>query len=309
MQSTLLSFFLIILTGALFKRFWVGPEVADTLRRSINILVLNLFLPALCLRTIYLSQIDRTVFLIPAAAIATILTIGVLAWFLFTFMERQGWLCSPETGVLILSAAFGNVTYLGIPVLSATLGPEAIRFALYYDLLATTPLLWLVGAPLAARMGAQRKRLSLKESLRIIFTLPPLWGIFGGMVLQLANIPLPGVLLKTLEMLGSLVVPLMIFSIGLALSLSVVARAYLVIPVILLKLGLSPLVSWGWAQTLGLTGQAFKAVILEGAMPTMVLSLLVAAEFELAVSLSAFTILVTTLLSFLTLPLIYSWLS
>jgi predicted permease len=41
---------------------------------------------------------------------------------------------------------------------------------------------------------------------------------------------------------------------------------------------------------------------LEGAMPTMVLSLLIAARFKLDESLAAFIIVVTTAISFITLP-------
>ena len=50
-----------------------------------------------------------------------------------------------ETGVLVIGATFGNITYLGLPVLTGLYGNEAAKYALFYDLLATTPLLWFVG--------------------------------------------------------------------------------------------------------------------------------------------------------------------
>lgn len=309
MQTTLLSFFLVILTGALFRRFWVGQETADTIRKSINTMVLNLFLPALCLKTIYTATLDRTIFVIPLTAALTIIAMLSFSLIVFNLLERRQLLSPSQKGVLILSSSFGNVTYLGIPVLSSLFGTEAIKYALYYDLLATTPILWLIGAPIAARLGAKNRTLTPKDSLAIILKLPPLWGIFFGIILNILKAPLPEIILKVLDMFSGLVVPLMIFSIGLALSLSVARQFHLVFPVILLKLLLSPLLSVFIAKGLHLEGTAFKAVILEGAMPTMVLSLLLAAEFELDVSLSAFAILVTTLLSFITLPLVYHWLA
>jgi hypothetical protein len=68
-------------------------------------------------------------------------------------------------------------------------------------------------------------------------------------------------------------------------------------------MALSPFISFATAQSLGLQGQALSSTLLEGAMPTMVLSLLIAARFKLDIALSAFIIVVTTVLSFFTLPI------
>ena len=272
-------------------------------------MVLNLFLPALCLKTIYTATLDRTIFVIPLTAALTILATLSFSLLVFNLLEHCQLLSPSQKGVLILSCSFGNVTYLGIPVLSSLFGTEAIKYALYYDLLATTPTLWLIGAPIAARLGSQNRVLTLRNSLTIILKLPPLWGIFLGTIFNILQIPLPEIILKVLDMFSGLVVPLMIFSIGLALNLSVAKQFHLIFPVIFIKLFLSPLISVFIAKGLHLEGTSFKAVILEGAMPTMVLSLLLAAEFGLDVSLSAFAILITTLLSFITLPLVYQWLA
>ena len=122
------------------------------------------------------------------------------------------------------------------------------------------------------------------------------------MALHQMNAPLPLFVLKALDMLGSLVVPLMIFSIGLALSLPKVKHAYAIIPAVVIKLIAGPVIAYGTARMLGLTGVALTSCSIEGAMPAMVLSLLVAARFRLDVSLAAFVIVVTTVLSFFTLP-------
>jgi predicted permease len=103
-------------------------------------------------------------------------------------------------------------------------------------------------------------------------------------------------------MLGGLVVPLMIFSIGLALTVPRVNRAMAVIPAVVIKLAVAPFISLGVAYLLGLKGAALASCLVEGAMPAMVLSLLIAARFRLDISLSAFTIVITTALSFFTLP-------
>jgi predicted permease len=145
--------------------------------------------------------------------------------------------------------------------------------------------------------------MNMRESILAIISLPPIWGIACGIVFKLADIPLPAFFLKALDMLGGLVVPLMIFSIGLALTLPRVNHAYAIIPAVIIKIAVSPFISFTTAQALGLQGQALSSTLLEGAMPTMVLSLLIAARFKLDVALSAFIIVVTTVLSFFTLPI------
>lgn len=302
MQDILLPFGLIILAGVACRRFRIGSIDADSLRQAINSMVLNIFLPALCIKTLYTSSLDIETILIPATAIVTTLSMLALAVMVYTLLGRIMHLSPQEKGVLVISAAFGNVTYLGLPVLTGLYGSGAAKYALFYDLLATTPVLWLAGAALASRYGENRN-MNLRESLRTIASLPPIWGIACGITIKLVGLPLPASFLKALEMLGSLVVPLMIFSIGLALTLPRVSHAYAIIPAVIIKMAVSPFISFTTAQTLGLQGQALSSTLLEGAMPTMVLSLLIAARFKLDISLSAFMIVVTTVLSFFTLPL------
>ena len=301
MQDILLSFGVTIIAGALFRRIRPAGIDPAAVRQVINACVLNLFLPALCIKTLYQSPVDLEAVLVPATAWITTGTTLLMAVGVYAVLGTKMHLAPGERGVLLIASAFGNVTYLGLPVLTGLYGSTAAKYALFYDLLATTPLLWLAGAALASHYG-EGKRLSVRESLKTIASLPPVWGIFIGMALQQVNLPLPLFLLKTLDMFGSLVVPLMIFSIGLALSLPKVAHAYAAIPAVVIKLVAGPVIAYIAGRTLGLTGVALTSCSIEGGMPVMVLSLLVAARFNLDVSLAAFVIVVTTVLSFFTLP-------
>jgi len=301
MQNILLSFGFIIIIGIAFRRFRPGGFDADQLRLAINVTVLNIFLPALCVKTLYTSTIDIETFLVPATAWITTIASLLLSLGVYSLLEKRMRLQPSEKGVLVLAATFGNVTYLGLPVLTSLYGNEAAKYALFYDLLATTPILWLFGASLAARYGEGRD-LSIRESVSAIVLLPPVWGIFAGMALNLLQAPLPAFIIKALDMLGSLVVPLMIFSIGIALSLPKVRHAYAIVPAVVIKLAVVPFISFVTAGLLGLSGNALASCLIEGAMPTMVLSLLIAARFKLDVSLSAFVIVITTILSFFSLP-------
>lgn len=301
MNNVLLPFGLIILMGVIFRIFKIGGLSPELLRHAINVTVLNIFLPALCLKILYTSEINREIILVPATAWITILSGLLFSMVIYGLLENKMYMDSSEKGVLILSSAFGNVTYLGLPLLTGLYGNEAAKYALFYDLLASTPLLWLVGVLIASKYG-ENKKFNIRESLKTIASLPPVWAIGIGILLNLSKISLPDFLLNTLSMLGNLVAPLMIFSIGLALQIPRVKHAFIIIPAVIIKLAVVPFVSFFVACMLGLKGIALASCLVEGAMPTMVLSLLIAGRFKLSVPMSAFIIVVTTVLSFITLP-------
>src|SRR5208283_5035141 len=183
-------------------------------------------------------------------------------------------------------------------------GEGAAKYALFYDLFAATPLLWLLGASVAVKYGTGRT--GIRDSLKTIASLPPIWGLIAGMALKAAGIALPLFIVKFLDQLGGLVIPLMVFSIGLALSLPKVKHASLIVPAVIIKLAVAPFIAFTIANLLGVKGNALASCFIEGAMPTMVLNLLIASQFGLDTSLAGFMIVVTTVLSFFTLPVAIS---
>jgi predicted permease len=303
MYDLLFPFGLVILAGVFLKRLRLAGVDAEGVRLAINAAVLNVFLPALCIKSVYTAHIDARLFLVPLTSWVTTLVSLLISLGVYTLLEKRIAISPAEKGVLVLGATFGNVLYLGLPVLTGLYGGEAAKYALFYDLLAATPVLWIFGAAVAARQGEGRGT-TVAQSLKTISTLPPIWGIVGGFGLKLAAVPIPSFLLKALGMLGDTVVPLMLFSVGLALSLPKVKHTVSALPAVLMKLLVVPLLAFFAGSLLGLMGEPLAACVVEGAMPTMVISLLIAARFRLDVSLAAFLIVVTTTLFFLTLPVV-----
>ncbi|MCO6411401.1 MAG: AEC family transporter, partial [Thiogranum sp.] len=107
------------------------------------------------------------------------------------------------------------------------------------------------------------------------------------------------------------VVPLMLFSLGLSLEWD---RAHwrnlpAVVPVVLIRLLIVPAAIVLFSSMIGLSGEWREAVVLETAMPSMVLGIVFCDRFNLDVGLYAAAVTITTLLSILTLPLWYQWLA
>jgi len=295
----------LILCGVGWRLFKpAGLEPAPT-RKVLTSLVYYLLLPALVLSVLWKAELGGTTLLIAASA-----AFATLAGLLLSMLVCRSCRATPAvTGAVILAAAFPNVTYLGLPVLEATFGPWARSVAIQYDLFACTPLLFTLGVMVAARYGSAAAPVhsTAAELLRI----PALWAALAATLLNLGDVPIPLVLDGLLSLLERGVVPLMLFSLGLSLEWNPAQRRNLasVIPVIVLRLLLVPTLAVVFTGLIGLSGDWRAAVVLESAMPSMVLGIVFCDRYNLDVSLYAAAVTVTTALSLVTLPLWYRWLT
>lgn len=271
---------------------------AETVRRSLTGVVYVLLLPALVLLVLWHAPVGLDSVRIAVSAAAGI-GVGMLIAWLWLRRTAQP---NMVVGALLLAAAFPNATYLGLPVLEAALGPWARSVAIQYDLFACTPLLLSGGIALAAYYGGiEQKGHPLLALLRV----PPLWAAAAGLLLNLFAVPMPQLIGSLLKMLGAGVIPLMLFSLGLGLRWAGSWRRQipLVMPIVVIQLALTPLVIWWLAGVIGLHGAVLTAVVLEAAMPSMVLGIVLCDRYNLDTSLYAMAVTVSTAGSMVTLPL------
>jgi malate permease and related proteins len=301
-HKVLYTFGLIAAAGYIWRYFNFGGLDRHRVRHALSTAVFHVFLPALAFGLIAGATVDRSFVAIPLTAAAATLACLAAGYGIYHFIPGLRQIPRPALGVLLLSSAFGNVTYMGLPVINETLGPQYAYVAILYDLLATTPVLLTLGVFIAARTGSG-KAVSLRSSLKRVFLLPPLWGVALGMAVHLLPIKVPALILDTAALMGRAVIPVMIFTVGLALDFRDMRRLPLTLPALAVKLFLAPVIAWWAGSLLGVTGSVLQGLVLEGAMPVMVLSLVIADEFGLDVPLAATCIAFSTLASLVTAPL------
>lgn len=293
---------MIIAAGYGWRFFNPGGIDRHKARHALSVTVLHFFLPALAFWLVATARVDRSFVAVPLAAAAVTLS-GLAAGFatykLLPWFKTIG---RPAFGVMVIAASFGNVTYLGLPIITEMLGAQFGYVAILYDLLAATPVLLTVGVFIAARYGSG-KAVSMAASFKRVLKLPPLWGVAAGMAVHAAGIEVPRIMLDTVSLMGKAVIPVMTFTVGLALDFRDLKRLPIAVPALVLKLLAAPVLAWWMGSRLGLTAEALKAVTIEGAMPVMVLSLVIADEFDLDVPLAATCIAVSTVALFFTMPL------
>ncbi len=98
---------------------------------------------------------------------------------------------------------------------------------------------------------------------------------------------------------------MMILSLGMALRFRIPSRAWLVLPVAGIKLAASPLIVAAAAGAVGTNGIFRDMTVMEGAMPSQLLSFVIAGRFKLDDQTLAFVIMADTILAFATLPLVH----
>jgi predicted permease len=293
----------LILAGVCWRRLRPFGTDADQMRRSLTSLVYGFLLPALVLLVLWRAPLGLEVLQVALVAASCVLGGLVLAWLWFRLRNTS----SRVMGTVLLAAGWGNFTYLGLPVLEGTLGEWARSVAIQFDLFAATPLLLTLGILLATRFGGTAAPRGL---IRELVMVPPIWAAAAGVVLNLAGVAMGKWVEQLLEMLATGVVPLMLFSTGLALcwASGFMEKIRIVVPVLLIRLLLIPLVVLGLTRLLGMEGPLRTAVVLEAAMPSMVLGLVLCDRFGLDTHLYAEIVVLTTALAVVTLPLWFLWL-
>lgn len=298
MLEILVPMAVVIACGVGWRALRPAGVDADQIRLVLTQVVWNLMLPALVLTVLWKASLGTTTLRISFVAVSVTLLGLVTSWLLCRACRRH----REITGALMLAAAFPNVTYLGLPVLEKTLGPWARSVAIQYDMFGATPMLLIVGVAVARHFGTREKESAgFRELLRV----PPLWAALLGALLNVADVPPPKVIHDTLTLIGSSVIPLMLFSVGLGLrwentlwhSLSAI------LPVAGIRLLLMPLVAVGLTHVVGLGGDLQIAVVLEAAMPTMLIGMVICDRYGLNSNIFAAAVTLSTLLSLVTLPL------
>lgn len=304
MTTTLIQMALLMLSGVGWRLVKPQGLTAEDTRKTLTTTVYYLFLPAMILEVLWSSNIGWHSLNFTVLAISTILFGMLCMWGL----GRLAKLNNAGLGAMILAAAFPNVTYLGLPVLEQTFGVWAKSVVIQIDLFATSPLLFTLGVAVVKHYGTDSA--NSRQPFWLFLNTPPFWAAGLAVVLNLNHINVPLWLEGTLKLLSGAVVPLMLFSLGLALSWSSVKIKNIpyIVPVVIIKMLLLPIFAWYIVGHLPINNPAKAAAVLDLAMPSMVIGVMLCDRYHLDSSLYAMAVTVTTLLSLFSLPLWHQFL-
>lgn len=269
---------------------------------SVSGIIKNITLPCLLLTSLTNNVLDAS----KAKNGALIITIGLCSIIIMMVIGNLTGkvlkLDEGKRGIQIAMGSFGNVAFLGYPLIQALLGDEGLLYAVFYNL-ANDGLLWSFG--LSAISG--EKGLKKLKNMLNICTL----SFAVGLVMLLMGIKLPGVLNSSLTAVGSATTPLSMLFIGATMARADVISAlkrpavYLLtftkmvfMPVVLICL--LSLLPHGFMNI-----TAMSALILQVAMPAQTMVAILAKEYNLDEKYAVEVIFITTMFALVSLPCIY----
>jgi hypothetical protein len=215
-----------------------------------------------------------------------------------------------QQSVFALGGIFANNVLLGVPIAKATLG-EAAMPSVALVLVFNSLTLWtLVTVSVEwARHGELSVR-GFGATLRNVLTNPVVASVLAGAAFGMTGLPLPRLLGTPLSLLGQSAIPLSLIVLGMGLAEYGIRSGWRVAAAITaIKLVAQPLVVWALAVLLGLPPLETQAVVLLAALAVGVNVYLMAREFDALQGPVAASMVLSTALSALTVPLLLALLA
>ncbi len=286
--------------------------VGVVLRRRLNVdpamvsrMMFYVFAPALAFDAVYTSDISGGDFLrVYFGTLALMAAVGAQAYLVLRCLKLAGstryQINSREFATTLVAAFVFNGANFGLSIVNFAFGGEALTYAVIIYIAGST-VAWTLG-PYVSSSGAA----SMLNSFYSILRTPVVYALALALALKAAGFSeLPPALSRTSQLLADASIPLMLVLLGLQLGrFRKPDRWRLLLSGIAIRLLLAPLIAIVCASLLSLDGAARSAFILQAGMPTAVLTLILAYEFDTDRDLALNLIMTTTLLSPISLTLL-----
>ena len=216
-----------------------------------------------------------------------------------------------EQAIFALCASFSNLVLMGIPVVLATVGPDAmLPMMLIIAFHSATFMPLTVVLVQSDRSAEGVGSVPLGRTMVEVLGNPIIVGIVAGLLINVASLPLPTVVGAVLDALGATAVPVALFALGASLaSYPLAGSSAPAVVLSTLKLCVHPFLVWLLAvPVFGLEGPWVVVAVLLAAMPCGVNVYLFGARYDAAAEVAARTVLLTTAASLVTVSAVLTWL-
>ena len=291
---TILSIIIMIGLGYFLKRIdFLSEKDIDPFNR----IVMYILMPCMIFHALftadlsYLSKLGILPFIILASSMVT----GIVSYFIL----RQFKLDDITLWSVLVTVMIANTAFMGYPVTLGIFGQEGFLRAIFCDI-ATLCIFLILSFILILKFGG-----TVKTAVRKITFFPPLWAVILGLTFNFLNIPIGPVIDNTINYLGQGAIPLIMIALGLSIDFSAIKRSKNMIAFTsVMKLLFFPCIAFLVATQLGLVDLQFKISIIEAAMPSGMMSLLLTITYKLDYEMTSDCILINTVISLITLPAI-----
>ena len=281
---------LIILIG-----FIVGRNL-PLQRSTLSQLALYVLSPALVVDSLYRNQLSlnsssRLLMGFALTSITIYTTIGLIN----RLLKLPASLSRGITAIVM----FPNNGNMGLPVATFALGAAGLDRAIIY-MLGSSFVMFCFGPAMIRGQG-------IIQGLKLTVRLPLLWSILLGLSLRLLSFQIPWKLDQGIQQLGAAAIPIALVVLGIQLSETRFQPGSKEIILAIARLVIAPIIAYTVGRLLQLETLNLQILVLQSAMPTAVNSFIIVSEFGGDQDLVARAIVTSTLISFVTLPIVLSF--
>ena len=268
--------------------------------KRLSSLVINFTCPALILASAMTGDLPDRRLILPLlgiSALTYVLLTGV-AFLLPRFLTKQ----KDDEGIVGFALMFGNVGFMGYPVVASIFGQQAVFYAAVLNVVNTFAVFTIGTILILGNLGDGRH-----FQKKVLYSTPMLSAYLAMLIVALGIDNIPGVISQPLTMIGNITVPAALLIIGSSMSqLSV--RTMLGNPTVyattLFRLVLIPVGFYYLFCALGFDPYVVDINTMVIAMPVATYGTILCLKYNRSKTLITEVTLITTLLSMLTIPLL-----
>jgi hypothetical protein len=221
------------------------------------------------------------------AATVVLLTVGVS----FALSKILG-LKGKRAAAFLLTAAFMNAGNYGLSLNQFAFGDLGLALASIY-FVATVMMTNSLGVYIAASGGG-----NWLQALKGLAKVPAVYAIPLALIFRTLDVVIPPAIGRPLELLSLATIPVMLLLLGMQIARAGIPPHRKLLSVsVAVKLLVAPAIALLISPIFGLEGLARDVGVLQSAMPTAVLTTIIAIEYDAEAAFVTGAVLVTTLLS------------
>ena len=296
----MLTLFAIVVVGYVAGKLkYLGGDFDRQLSR----LVINITCPALILSSAMTGDLPDREYILPLLLISavTYVLLAVVAFLLPRYLTKR----RADEGAIGFALMFGNVGFMGYPVVASIFGHESVFYAAVLNVVNTFTVFTVGTILITGRSEVEGSRFQKK----VLYSTPMIAAYLTMLIVALQIDGIPSYVSQPLTMIGNITVPAALLIIGSSmsqLSLRTMLGNTTVYAVALLRLVVLPVGVYFACRALGFSDfvVAINTVVI--AMPVATYGTILCLKYEKDTTLITEATFITTLLSMLTIPALVS---
>ena len=287
---------------AIFILGYIGEKKIGFDPKSISAMSLYIMTPVLVFKTFYTNIVNIDYLYITVFALTLCIAL-ILIIYLISYI--RGYSIKEKCG-LILGSVFMNNGNYGTPVALLLFGAAGFDYAVILMVIQTI-VMATVGIYFSARgsdIGG-----GFKDTLGVVIRMPIVYGALAGWLFQVTGITIGSSFMTTIDLVGNAAIPTIMLVLGMQLakiSLKNVEREK-VLYAVMIKLAVAPVIAWGIAYFLPVDTLLKQLMVIMAGMPSAANTTMYAIQFNTEPEFVSVCTFVTTVLSLISLPVLFAF--